>query len=180
MTHHWEGCYRPCLLQQTRNLKWGWINLLIAWDSTHTLPSCSSESQEKVLFFLYMAKTISFFFFGGGGLLYNRISIYPHLLLVYLLHIQHLLVHHSMTLLTQMWFHYEPQIINSYSIHCKFVRKVMNTTTPTMESDKLFMNSRKAYILHLPTIQCKLIQWRMHGCYLSPFEENCVLGCELM
>jgi len=50
----------------------------------------------------------------------------------------------------------------------------------TMESDKLFMNSIKSYILGLPTIQYKLIQWRMYGCYLSPFEENCVLGCELM
>lgn len=50
----------------------------------------------------------------------------------------------------------------------------------TTESDKLFMNSRKVNILYLPTIQYKLIQWRMHGCYLSPFEENCVLECELM
>lgn len=72
-------------------------------------------------------------------------------------------------LLMEMWFHYKPQVINSYSILCKFVRNVMNTTMSTMESDKLFMNSRKAYIWCLPTIHYKLIQWRMHGCYLSPF-----------
>lgn len=133
--------------------------------------SCSPECQEKVLF-LY-----GYIFF---LLLYNQISIYPHLLMVYLLHIQHLLVSHGKTLLMQMWFHYKPHIINSYSIHCKFVRNVTNTTMSTMESDKLFMNSTKAYILCLPTIQYKLIQWRMRGCSLSPVEENCVLGHELV
>ena len=91
--------------------------------------SCSSESQEKVLFFVYGYNNKFFL------LLYNRISIYPHLLRVYLLHIQHLLVPHSKTLLMQMWFHYKPHIINSYSIHCKFVRNVMNTTISTMKSD---------------------------------------------